>query len=101
MALYDFQCEECNTEFVELTKFDETGAYPGVICPKCGSDKKQKLMSLTAVLVPHDSHDWQYNNKLPQAMKEREMAERASKMGTQPYNPIDDISSGKHFGAVE
>ena len=58
-------------------------------------------MSIPAELVSHDSHDWQYNNKLPQAIKEREMAERASKMGSQPYNPIDDISSGKHFGSVK
>ena len=101
MALYDFKCKDCDSEYVELSKFDESGTYPGVLCPQCGSDKKEKLMSIPAALVPHDSHDWQYNNKLPQAIKEREMAERAYKMGAQPYNHIDDINTGDHFGTVK
>ena len=101
MPLFEFSCRQCETVFEEITKFDETGVYSGVVCPQCGSGEKEKLISIPAAPVPHDTHDWQYNNKLPKAMKEREMAEKASHMGSQPYNPLDDISSGNHFGNVK
>jgi hypothetical protein len=32
---------------------------------------------------------------------QRKAAERASRVGPEPYRKIDDISSGNHFGEVK
>ena len=113
MGHYDFHCRECDTDFDEITPFDETGVYPGIQCPKCGSDNKEKVFSAEGVTFTFSgaaaqgtkwynaSHDRRFYHKLEQDRKAREEAEKKSHMGAAPYNPIDDISSGKYFGEVK
>jgi len=45
MPIYEYTCCDCKNEFEELVfSQDETPS-----CPKCGSDKVEKLMSTCAV----------------------------------------------------
>lgn len=110
MPVYDWECQDCGNEYDELSRYDETGEYPGVICPKCKSAKKIKLISRPAEAVflqPEGtskwnrSHDLRYYKKLEKDRQNRELAEKTSHMGEKPYNDIDDISSGKYFGEIK
>jgi len=45
MPIYEYICKECGNEFEELV-FSQDASAP---CPKCGSEKTEKLMSACAV----------------------------------------------------
>lgn len=108
MPLYEFECKKCGKTYSELTSFDETGKYKGIKCPSCKSSKKIKLVSVGNFAFSNpvgtdkwnNSHDYRYNTVLPTKKKEREEAQKNSHMGSNPYNNIDDISSGENFGPV-
>jgi hypothetical protein len=86
-------------------------------CENCGSKSKDRLFSPVnhtfdgASVIGTDrwcsadtGHDYrfQYNKERPGGLRDqRAQAEALSHMGPQPYNKIDDISSGKHFGEVK
>ena len=111
--IYEFHCLDCDVQYEELSKFDETGEYASVVCPNCQSIKKEKLMSVTADPVfinpegtrkwINDStgHDYRFKHAQPRIAQERAIAEAASHVGSSPYKNIDDISSGKYFGEVK
>lgn len=110
MPIYSFRCYECNAEYEELVSYDETDEYADISCPECESVKKEKLVTTQFAFSfanpvgtdrYNNSHDYRYKHKAPQIATERDAAEKASHMGAQPYNPIDDVSSGKHFGEVQ
>ena len=113
MPFYDFKCSECDFVYCERSSYDETGVYEGVICPECGAEKKEKLFNTSisfnfANPVGTDrwnsmtsGHDYRYKHNAPDIAANRQNAEDQSHMGKEPYNPIDDVSSGKHFGEVE
>ena len=111
MPNYDFQCRDCGIEYEHLARYDETGVYSGVVCPECGSENKDKLMSSFSFTFTDKaaggtklfaaSHDRRFFHKLEKDRKDREEAERKSHMGSAPYNPIDDISSGEYFGPAK
>ena len=113
MPLYDFCCVKCKREYDEIAPFDETGKYPSVVCPHCGSKKKKRLIGApsfkfanpigTDRWVSDDTgHDYRHNWNMENRVKpQRELAEKASHMGASPYNSIDDISSGKYFGEIK
>lgn len=110
MPIYNFRCDDCNVEFEELTPYDESSEYANVVCPECGSDKKEKLVSSRFAFSFKDpvgtdrynnSHDYRYKHKAPQIAANREVAEKTSHVGPRPYNPIDDVSGGKYFGEVQ
>lgn len=44
MPLYEYQCQGCQTRFEKLVRFGEE-----VHCPRCESQKLEKLMSVFAV----------------------------------------------------
>ena len=108
MPVYEFQCNQCNKEFEVLTQYDESGKYPKVECPECGSKKKTKKMTLCSFIFAQpegtdkwrNSHDYRFKHKLPKAQEERRAAEAHAKQ-SDPYNKIDDINSGKYFGEVK
>lgn len=96
MPLYDFVCLKCENGFESLSQYDETGEYPGVVCPQCGSTTKKKVPSKFAFSFANpegtdrwnsDSygHDYRFKSKIPQVQAERQLAEAASHMGAQPY----------------
>lgn len=112
MPIYEFSCNKCKHEFAELLSYDESGKYPSIVCPKCDSKKKTKLISRVAEAVflqPegtskwNKSHDLRYWKKMEGVREERELAEKNSHMGfgDQIYNPIDDISEGDNFGDIK
>ncbi len=99
MPMYEFACKGCKKKYSDLTKWDETEVYADVVCPHCGSDKKERLMSACAAIPNRDSHDYRFYKKIEGDRGIRQQAEAAQ--GPAPYNPIDDISVGDHFGEVE
>jgi putative FmdB family regulatory protein len=110
MPIYVFQCQskKCQEVYEVLTKYDKTGKYKSVQCPHCKSKKKKQVAHNISFQFTNpegtdlwrSSHDYRYQHKLPKAKAERANAEKASKMGSSPYNSIDDLNSGNNFGSV-
>ena len=44
MPIYEFKCRKCSHQFETLANSTEDGS--GLICPKCGAPKPEKLMSM-------------------------------------------------------
>jgi putative FmdB family regulatory protein len=102
MAIFDFMCIKCDNVFEELTVHDETGEYPTVVCPRCGSRNKKKLPSMFAFNFGNpegtkrwnsDSagHDYRFKTKAPGVQADRALAEAASHMGPNPYGNKNDM----------
>jgi hypothetical protein len=96
----------CNIIFDEFTSYDETGGYPSVICPKCGSDKKEKLASACNFNFSNpvgtdrwnsenSGHDYRFKHNLPSVIEQRKKAEIASKSPNAPYNEINDLNKNE------
>lgn len=107
---YDFECKKCGKIYEEIVqKYDESGKYPDVKCPSCGSVSKIKLITGCRYQFVNpvgtdrwnNSHDYRFKHMQPKVRKEREEAMKQSHMGNNPYNEIDDVSSGKYFGDVK
>lgn len=47
MPLYSYRCLECGEEFEKLVSYSQSQQMD---CPKCGSDRTQKLISHFATL---------------------------------------------------
>lgn len=46
MPIYDYQCSDCGEVFELMVRFSETNQAQ--ICPKCESEKTQRLLSMVA-----------------------------------------------------
>ena len=112
MPMYEFKCKKCDNDYEELAAYDETGKYSKVCCPECNS--KAKILKVSACTMTFTnpegtkkyaaSHDLRYHHQMEKdggVRDQRKMAEELSHVGPTPYNNIDDISSGKHFGEVK
>lgn len=106
MPIYEFKCDDCDFVYEELTSYN---GIKKIECPNCGSKNKEKLPSHFSFNFTNpvgtdrwnNSHDYRFHHNLPNVRAQREAAEKASHMGTDPYKEIDDISSGKYFGEVK
>ena len=103
MPLYEFECKKCKINYDALAIFDETGKYKDVVCPECGSKRKNKLMSAShfAFTNPEGTdrwnsgssgHDYRFKHNIPKVKQERKMAEALSHMGTDPYGGGDMLA---------
>lgn len=118
MPLLKFECKKCHHVYEELLiKTYDDSREPkeqakSLKCPKCKSKSKKELPGLVSFAFANpegtdrwnsDScgHDYRYKHKAPSVAKERETAQKLSHVGPNPYNEIDDISSGKYFGEVK
>jgi putative FmdB family regulatory protein len=111
MPFYEFECNKCSIKYDELVLYDESGKYPTVKCPECGSSSKTKLISAVRHTFTNpegtdkmNTHDYRYRHAIEKpggAVDQRKMAEKLSHVGSSPYSKIDDISGGKHFGPVK
>ena len=115
MPLYIFECknEECGKIYEELTPYDKKDKYEEVECPVCGSKDKIRHVHTCSFTFTNPigtrnwrDHDYRFQHNLPNVIKERERAEQAANAeagltSSNPYNDIDDISSGAHFGDVK
>lgn len=96
MPIYEFECKSCKANYEALASFDETGKYKTVVCPECGSKKKEKRISAPnfAFAQPEGTdkwnsessgHDYRFKHNIPKVKEERAMASALSHMGTDPY----------------
>ena len=96
MPLYDFKCKKCNEEYEEFAPYDEEGKYPDVICPECGSKRKERLVSAPSFNFSNPEgtkrwnngstgHDYRYKHNQPKVADQRKYAEKHSHMGPKPY----------------
>lgn len=105
MATFEFICKKCEAKYDEICAFDKTGKYPSVVCPECGSKRKEKLMSCCSFTFAQpegtdrwnsDSggHDYRFKHNIPKVKAERAMAEALSHMGSDPYvdNSLADMA---------
>lgn len=110
MPNYVFQCKKCEKVYEELTSWDESGKYPSVKCPECGSGKKDKLATCCNFMFANPEgtdrwnsdttgHDFRYKTKANKDRAEREMASKKSHMGgtDEIYRPMDDLNTGDPF----
>ena len=44
MPYYEYECTECGNQFTEKETFEEHDQHQQVKCPKCGSEKVQRLI---------------------------------------------------------
>lgn len=116
MPRYEMMCDKCQEVYdvwSSMSRKDESVSEAA--CPSCGGKKKTEIMGCPSVAFsnPVGTDRWQsdskghdyrfkYNMDKPGGTRDqRKAAERASKVGKEPYRRIDDISSGKHFGEVK
>lgn len=108
MPSYNFLCKKCNNHYDDLVEFDPSDKYKDVKCPYCKSKRKQKLLTTCIFKFKQpagtsfeDKFDYKAQYNMEMAKKTRAIAEAKSNQGKNPYNKIDDISSGKHFGKIK
>ena len=53
MPLYNYQCEQCQSEFTELRRCSEMDA--AIECPECGNRETRRTLSCFAVGVETSS----------------------------------------------
>ena len=46
MALYEFECKKCGSEFEKIVNRSEAEKAEDIKCPECGSGEVKKLVSL-------------------------------------------------------
>jgi putative FmdB family regulatory protein len=112
LPLYEFKCRKCFKVYEELTSCDSTGKYKTVKCPDCGSKSKEKLLSVCGFMFSNpegtdrwnsetSGHDYRFHHNLPRVIEERRNAEEKSHMGTDVYNPINDLDNDNAWGEVK
>ena len=100
MPTYEFECK-CGKIYEEITHYDPKGKYKNVKCPLCGSKQKTKLMSVCNFQFSNpegtdrynNSHDYRFHHKQKDVRAERTAAQKASHMGENVYNPINDLEN--------
>ena len=109
MPIYTFRCKKCEHEYEELSSFDKTGKYPKIKCPECGSASKTNLISSCNFAFANpvgtdkwnsDStgHDYRFKHNIPNVKAEREAAQAASHMGTDPYGDTSEADINMDTG---
>lgn len=108
MPFYEFECKNCNCQYEELCNYDPSEKYKDVMCPKCKSKKKNKLVSAAIVKFANpkdtskfDSFEYRAGYNMEKAQNERRKAQETLTDGIPPYSTIDDISAGDKFGTVK
>ena len=116
MPTYGLMCNECEKEYeIFCTMSKRVSKSEAAECPECGSKEKSQVLGCCSFNFTNPvgtdrwhsgdtGHDYRHNFNMdrPGGVREqRRTAEKHSKVGPNPYNPIDDISSGKHFGEVK
>lgn len=115
MPRYEMQCS-CGEVYDIWSKIAEKeNVVKESVCPKCNSKEKTEIYGCPSINFTNpvgtdkwnsdsQGHDYRfkYNMDKPGGTRDQRLAaERASKVGSEPYRKIDDISSGKHFGEVK
>lgn len=116
MPIYEVKCVNCEfiyEVFSSMSKKEEN--VKKARCEKCNCEDKEEIVGAPSFKFSNpvgtdrwgsDSkgHDYRHNFNMDRkggVRDQRKMAEENSHVGPSPYNNIDDISSGKHFGEVK
>lgn len=98
--------------FDEFVSYDPQGLYLSISCPKCGSSKKEKVVSACNFNFSNpvgtdrwnsenSGHDYRFKHNLPSVIEERKKAEIAAKTDTSPYNEINDLNKNEAWTQPE
>jgi len=113
MAIYVLECKKCECEYeIQSMMCDQRESIKKAKCPECKSKSKQQIITSTPFSFSdpvgsdryNNSHDYRFKHSQDKpggVRDQRKAAEIDSHVGKHPYNNIDDISSGKHFGEVK
>lgn len=107
MPTYNFQCKKCEHYYRELTDWDSTGKYKDVVCPKCGSKRKEQQATACDFMFNQPigtdrwnngthGHGYRYEYNKPNVAKQRAAALAAAK-GEEVYKHIDDTNNDRNF----
>jgi putative FmdB family regulatory protein len=105
MPTYSFRCKSCDKVFDEICQHAD---IEGVRCECCAGGELERLMTAPRAVIfmqprgtsREDNFDYVVQWNHDKAVKERKRAEEREGFSN-PYNPIDDISSGEYFGEVK
>ena len=113
MPFYELECKKCKHNYdIMSTMSDQKKNTKKAKCPECGSKSKMSIIGASSFSFANPvgtdkfcashsyRHDWNMARK-GGIRDQRVNAEEKSHVGPTPYNPIDDVSSGKHFGEVK
>ena len=113
MPIYELKCKKCEHPYqVNALMSEMEEDIKSAKCDECGSKSKDRLISAPNFAFANpvgtdrwcsDSHghDYRYKFNAPNVIAQRDAAEKNSHVGPTPYNEIDDITGGEHFGEVE
>jgi putative FmdB family regulatory protein len=116
MPIYEFKCQSCGfiyDVFCNMSQKEEK--VKKTKCEQCKSLEKEELVAAPFFKFSNPvgtdrwnseskGHDYRHNFNMDRkggVRDQRKFAEENSHVGANPYNHIDDISSGKHFGEVK
>jgi len=99
MPFYDFKCSKCEHIWDEMTSHDPSDKYEKIVCPECGSKKKEKLFpSSFSIGGPTsskmDNFGYRAGFNWERAQGERRAAEEAAG-GSSPYRDTNDFALGE------
>jgi putative FmdB family regulatory protein len=113
MPFYPLECKKCGHKYDVMSLMSECEEnIKKAKCPECKSKSKDRLIGNVNFTFTNpvgtdrfsNSHDYRHNWNMDRpggVRDERKTAEEKSHVGANPYNDIDDVSSGKHFGEVK
>lgn len=113
MPYYEVTCDKCNHEYDVSSLMAECEEnIKKAKCPECKSKSKTRVISGVSFAFSNpvgtdrfsNSHDYRHNWNMDRkdgVRDQRKNAEEKSNVGANPYNPIDDVSSGENFGEVK
>lgn len=116
MPIYELECKKCGFVYDVLCSMSEKEErVKNAKCEKCNSIKKEQIVGVPSFKFSNPvgtdrwnseskGHDYRHNFNMDRkggVRDQRKRAEEQSHVGAAPYNHIDDISSGKHFGEVK
>jgi putative FmdB family regulatory protein len=112
MPIYDFECKKCEHEYDVICLMSEKEeTVKKTKCPECGSRSKLERLYAPSFNFTnpvgtdrYNKHDYRHKHNMERpggVVDQRKHAEENSHVGPTPYNEIDDISSGDHFGEVK
>ena len=116
MPRYEFKCDDCEEIFdIWSSIAEKENNVKMSMCPKCNSKEINEVFGCPSICFTNPvgtdrwhsdlkGHDYRHKYNMDRKggiRDQRKNAEEKSHIGKNPYNKIDDVSSGKHFGEVK
>lgn len=79
MPNFSFACQDCNYRYDAFEKYDPSGEYKKVLCPKCSSASKSQRLGAPSIVGQTrsnmENYEYRANHNLEKAKQERRDAE--------------------------